>query len=422
MTPMVWMFIKTYEPLRNYILNNKAITTLIQFEYSAFEEATVPICSFVLKNGKAESKDEYFRLSDFTGGMEVQRRKIKEALSNPDCGFFYESSQSNFPKIPGCPVAYWVSEGFIKALEASQSLDSIAYSFQGMITGDNNYYLRLWHEVSKKNTVINMKNSERSRYDNVWVPYNKGGTFRRWYGNNEYLLRWVNQGKTLTRARTENSAYYFREGVTWSFVTSGTFSCRFFPEGALWDVSGSSIFAIKSEPIAYICALMNSKVAQLFFDITNPTINYQVMNVIALPYKKDDRNIQISNIALKAIALSKHDWDAFETSWDFERHPLIRNAQTIKESFSQWQTECYDRFNQLKANEEELNRIFIDIYGLQDELTPEEDDKDVTVRKADLGRDIRSFVSYAVGCMFGRYSLDVDGLAYAGGEWDDFKV
>ena len=421
MTPLVWMFIKTYEPLRNYVLKNKAITTLIQFEYSAFEEATVPICSFVLKNGKTESKGGYFRLSDFTGGMEVQRKKVKEALANPDCGYFYESTQSNFSKIPGSPVAYWASERFIEALEASVPLESIAYSFQGMITGDNNYYLRLWHEVSTTNMITNMKNADRTSYNNVWVPYNKGGNFRRWYGNNEYLLRWINQGKTLTRARTENTSYYFREGVTWSFVTSGTFSCRYFPEGALWDVSGSSIFAIMGEPITYICGLMNSKVAQLFFDITNPTINYQVMNVIALPYKKDIKNELIGTISAKAIKCSKSDWDSFETSWDFQRHPLIRKTATIKEAFSKWQSECNDRFNQLKANEEELNRIFIDIYGLQDELTPEEEDRDVTVRKADLGRDIRSFVSYAVGCMFGRYSLDVDGLAYAGGDWDSSK-
>lgn len=422
MTPNVWMFISSYEKLRNFILNQKQISSLIQMAKGAFfKEATVDICSFVLENTKPYYNGDYIRLEDFKGGMELQCKKVKEALANPDCGYFYESSQSNFSKIPGSPVAYWVSERFIEALEASVPLESIAYSFQGMITGDNNYYLRLWHEVSTTNMITNMKNADRTSYNNVWVPYNKGGNFRRWYGNNEYLLRWINQGKTLTRARTENTSYYFREGVTWSFVTSGTFSCRYFPEGALWDVSGSSIFAIMGEPITYICGLMNSKVAQLFFDITNPTINYQVMNVIALPYKKDIKNELIGTISAKSIKCSKSDWDSFETSWDFQRHPLIRKTATIKEAFSQWQQECDERFNQLKSNEEELNRIFIDIYGLQDELTPEEDDKDVTVRKADLGRDIRSFVSYAVGCMFGRYSLDIDGLAYAGGDWDSSK-
>lgn len=236
------------------------------------------------------------------------------------------------------------------------------------------------------------------------------------------MLRWIDNGKTLTRARTENSNFYFQEGVTWSFVTSGVFSARYFPQGALWDVAGSSIFATKKLDIRYICALMNSKPAQLFFDITNPTINYQVMNIIALPLLDNIYIDEVVNLSKKCIELSKTDWDSYETSWDFKKHPLLcYGTNTVSSAFENWTNECNDRFNQLKANEEELNRIFIDIYGLQDELTPEVEDKDVTVRKADLQRDIKSLISYAVGCMLGRYSLDIDGLAYAGGEWDDSK-
>lgn len=445
MTPFVWMFIKNYEKLRTFILENKSIVSLIQMEYSAFEEATVPICSFVLENGKDENKSLCFRLSDFKGGMEVQKQKVLEALTNKNCGYFYEANEENFSKIPGSPIAYWVTQAFINAIEISKPLGTQAYSFQGIITGDNNYFLRLWHEITGNRMKTDIKNYECSNYDNIWVPYNKGGGYRRWYGNNEYLLRWVNQGKTLTRARTENSNYYFKEGVTWSFITSGTFSCRYFHEGALWDVAGSSIFATKNTSIEYICALMNSKVAQLFFNITNPTINYQVMNIIALPYLYDSKNTIIEQLAKDSIKLSKQDWDSFETSWDFAKHPIVRLAESLWDAtaigasmqhyygghpkvscpielcFMLWQGECNERFNQLKANEEELNRIFIDIYGLQDELTPDVEDKDVTVRKADLQRDIKSLISYAVGCMFGRYSLDVDGLAYAGGEYDESK-
>lgn len=416
-TQHAWMFLSSFEKLRKKLLQ-KTMVNMAHLGARAFEEIggeVVQTTSFVLLNDSVEDyKGVYFRLIEPT----TQQSKEDMFLIGDNR---YESSSTNFSKIPGDPVAYWVSDNFIKALEISQPLGSIAYSFQGMITGDNNYFLRLWHEVSRERMKTNLKNAERAKYDNIWIPYNKGGTFRRWYGNNDYLLRWVRQGETLTRARTENTDYYFREGVTWSFVTSGTFSCRYFPEGALWDVSGSSIFAVKEEPIDYICALMNSKVAQLFFDITNPTINYQVMNVMALPYKKDSRNTAINRIAQKAINLSKDDWDSFETSWDFQKHPLIRNSRTIKDAFSEWQTESEKRFQQLKINEEELNRIFIDIYGLQEELTPQEEDKDVSVCKAELRRDIRSFVSYAVGCMFGRYSLDINGLAYAGGEWDDSK-
>lgn len=439
MTPFVWMFIKTYEKLRQLIIARKAITTLVQMEYSAFEEATVPICSFVLQNGKSSNKALCFRLSDFKGGMQIQKEKVLEAIQNPKCGYFYEADQNNFSKIPGSPIAYWASENFASLISNSQKLFDIAYSFQGIITGDNNYFLRLWSEVDFNNLNTNILPSDKNRYDNIWVPYNKGGTFRRWYGNNEYILRWIHQGKTLTRARTENFEYYFQEGVTWSFLTSGTFSARYFPQGALWDVAGSSIFAVKKEKIEYICALMNSKVAKYFFDITNPTINYQVMNIISLPYVNNSKNYIISKIAKLCITLTEKDWDSFETSWYFAKHPLIKANFTVAEAYSVWKQECEERFTQLKANEEELNRIFIDIYGLQEELTSNVADKDVTVYRIFDNKEavpasmqgskyvltksdvIKSLLSYAVGCMFGRYSLDVDGLAYAGGEWDDSK-
>lgn len=422
MTPFVWMFIKSYEKLREYIINNKSIATLVQMEYSAYEEATVPICSFVLKNEHSNNLGYYFRLSDFKGGMEVQKQEVLEALSNKECGYFYETSSSNFTKIPGNPIAYWVSKSFNEIFDKSDPLENIGYSFQGIITGDNNYFLRLWSELDFSNVILDLDNENKDQVNGVWIPYNKGGNYRKWYGNNGYVLRWINGGKTLTRARTENISWYFKPCVTWSFITSGKFSCRYMTQGSLWDVAGSSIFQNGSVPLQYICALMNSKFAQMFFNITNPTINYQVMNIISLPFIYNNQINLITDKANDCINLSKQDWDLFETSWDFNVHPLVKNhVNTIRESYSLWDKECNDRFNQLKANEEELNRIFIDIYGLQDELTPEVEDKDVTVRKADLVRDIKSFISYAVGCMFGRYSLDVEGLAYAGGEWDGSK-
>lgn len=422
MTPFVWMFIKSYEKLREYIINNKSIATLVQMEYSAYEEATVPICSFVLKNEHSNNLGYYFRLSDFKGGMEVQKQKVLEALSNKECGYFYETSSSNFTKIQGNPIAYWVSKSFNEIFDKSDPLENIGYSFQGIITGDNNYFLRLWSELDFSNVILDLDNENKDQVNGVWIPYNKGGNYRKWYGNNGYVLRWINGGKTLTRARTENISWYFKPCVTWSFITSGKFSCRYMTQGSLWDVAGSSIFQNGSVPLQYICALMNSKFAQMFFNITNPTINYQVMNIISLPFIYNNQINLITDKANDCINLSKQDWDLFETSWDFNVHPLVKNhVNTIRESYSLWDKECNDRFNQLKANEEELNRIFIDIYGLQDELTPEVEDKDVTVRKADLVRDIKSFISYAVGCMFGRYSLDVEGLAYAGGEWDGSK-
>jgi type II restriction/modification system DNA methylase subunit YeeA len=426
MTPMVWMFIKTYEPLRNYILNNKAITTLIQFEYSAFEEATVPICSFVLKNGKAESKGEYFRLSDFTGGMEVQRRKVKEALSNPDCGFFYESSQSNFSKIPGSPVAYWASEKMLSAFAAGTPIGKIGVARNGMKTGNNGVFLRLWWEcaIDEEDFIAN-SDLEAKSSGKKWFPYNKGGEFRKWYGNNDYVVNWEDGGSVVMgRAKADGrhvqdypDSMKFKPALTWSLITSSSPSFRY-KAHHISDIAGMSVYS--DEPnVIKLMGLLNTKVAQEILRFIAPTINFQAGDIARVPIT----NIPEAemDIVRNSIKTSKSDWDSFETSWDFQRHPLIRKTATIKEAFSQWKQECDERFNQLKSNEEELNRIFIDIYGLQDELTPEEDEKDVTVRKADLERDIRSFVSYAVGCMFGRYSLDEEGLAYAGGDWDSSK-
>ena len=250
MTPMVWMFIKTYEPLRNYVLKNKAITTLIQFEYSAFEEATVPICSFVLKNGKTESKGEYFRLSDFTGGMEVQRKKVKEALANPDCGYLYESTQSNFSKIPGSPVAYWASVPILKDFTDGKLIGDDANVKIGMGTGKNDIFLRKWWEIfySKIDfslTNINDLNKSNGRY----FPYNKGGDFRLWYGNLQEVLWFDKAGRKYMNTMSghrENGGhdFYCKEGLTWSFISSSKFGIRYMPTGCFFDVAGSTLFSM----------------------------------------------------------------------------------------------------------------------------------------------------------------------------------
>ena len=212
--------------------------------------------------------------------------------------------------------------------------------------------------------------------------------------------------------------FFFQKSVTWSKTTAGPLSVRINYDNATFNTAGCCLFAKSKEK--YVLATLNSKVCALVMSFLCPSLSYAPGDIAKFPILKAEKPIEekVENYVDVNIYHSKNDWDSFETSWDFQHHPLLRKVSTIAEAFDQWQTECDDRFNQLKTNEEELNRIFIDIYGLQDELTPEVEDKDVTVRRADLGRDIRSFISYAVGCMFGRYSLDVDGLAYAGGEWD----
>lgn len=446
MSPFVWMFIKTYEKLREFIIQNKSISTLIQMEYSAFEEATVPICSFVLQNKKSDEAGLYFRLSDFKGGMEVQRQKVLEAIANPDCGYFYETQQSNFSKIPGSPVAYWVSKAVIAVYNKAKLLGNIASPRTGMTTGDNNRFLRLWSEIEISKAKFDAKDANDAvRSEKKWFPYCKGGGYMRWYGYNEYLVNWENNGfeiknnikpNGLKAASVRSESLYFKKLITWSAVTSGSFSCRLCEGGSLFDSGGSSI-DVRGQTL-YILAILNSVIGQFYLDISNATINYQPGDIAGIPVAFPNGNEPTHQIE-ECVQLAHKDWDSYETSWDFQRHPLIRPISRLADAYTVWKAECEQRFLQLKANEEELNRIFIDIYGLQDELTPEVADKDVTVHRIFDTKDdvpesmqgssyvrtkrdeIVSLLSYAVGCMFGRYSLDTDGLAYAGGDWDDGK-
>ena len=450
MTPFVWMFIKTYESLREYIINNKAITTLIQMEYSAFEEATVPICTYVFKNGKSGTKSLCFRLSDFKGGMEVQRVKVLEAQKNKECGYYYETEQNDFSKIPGSPIAYWAGDCIFRIFEREKKLNAYSTTRLGMATANNDLFVRNWTEVESSKIGFNMESREMAVISGrKWFPYNKGGDFRRWYGNNFLVVNWENDGIAIqnfkdektgrVRSHNYNLDYIFKEGLTWSALSSTYFSIRRVYKGFLFDDKGSSAF-MDNSIIEYTLGFLNSKIAGELIKLINPTISFQPGNLSALPFIIN-RNfkIEIERLVMDLIDISKNDWDSFEISWDFKKHPLLQYASftpqeiaadkaryisdmgLIRDAYELWNDKCESRFNQLKANEEELNRIFIDIYGLQDELTPDVEDKDVTVRKADLQREIKSLLSYAVGCMFGRYSLDCEGIAYAGGEWDDSK-
>ncbi len=429
MTPFVWLFIKTYEALRKYIIDTKAITTLVQMEYSAFEEATVPICSFVLKNGRATEKALCFRLSDFKGGMEVQKQKVLEAIENKKCGYFYEAGQNDFRRIPGSPLAYWATEAITEVFQNSKLLTEIANPRQGLITGDVNRFVRKWYECSLTNLNLSAKISDPQRIGK-WFPYCNGGAYRKWYGNNDDVVNWLNDGvevkgfvddKGKQRSRPQNQQYYYREGGTWSAISSSSFSVRYFPEGFLFSNAGMAIYAEHNQ-LLYLIGFLNSKLSQTYLGLFNEGLNYNQGDIAKLPIVKSEIEDKVCKKVMETVEISKAEWDSFETSWDFQKHPLISYAvDKVSTFFEMWSKECAERFNQLKANEEELNRIFIDIYRLQDELTPEVEDKDVTVRQADLQRDIKSLISYAVGCMFGRYSLDEDGLAYAGGEWNDSK-
>lgn len=428
-TPYVWMFIQSYEKMRNYLYTQATIETVIQFEYSAFEEATVPVCTFAFQNRHVNKKGYYLRLVDFRGGMEVQRQKTLEAIDNHNCGFYYEQSTDNFSKIPGSPMAYWLENTIYDFYRREGVLASHISSQVGTTLGDNAQFMRLWYEVS-------------NGYNSKWFFAHKGGGFRKWYGNVMHIINWENDGKAVKdngRATVRGERTAFNRGISWTQLTAGKPSFRLKEQGSFIE-SASCMCYIEKKHEKFLLAYLNSCVAGMILDAMNPTMHFQPGDIGRLPWKwQTDNEKEIDRYVDQNVDISHKDWDSYETSWDFQRHPLLQYAaftpqmvakeeangyltmNGIADAYRHWEQACDDRFNQLKANEEELNRIFIDIYGLQDELTPDVEDKDVTVRKAELARDIRSFISYAVGCMLGRYSLDADGIAYAGGEWDASK-
>ena len=408
-TQHAWMFLSSFEKLRGKILMND-IVNMAHLGARAFEEIggeVVQTTSFVMqKSHIADYKGKYCRLIDPAS----QQGKEEMFLAGENR---YIADQTNFSKIPTMPIGYWISNQIFKALSGTLASDFADFC-KGMDTGDNNRFLRLWFEVNK----------ERMNYPRKWVPYNKGGSYRKWYGNNEYVVNWDMDGTEVINfkgSNIRNKRFYLKPGITWSATASGPFSCRYCLGNFIFDSKGCMAFTSDNNRLRYLMGAMNTKPFSKFMQVVSPTLDYNPGPVSRGAIIFEEGHDDIYKDVDENITISKSDWDSFETSWDFQHHPLLRKVPTIAEAFEQWQAECDDRFNQLKANEEELNRIFIDIYGLQEELTPEVEDKDVTVRKADLGRDIRSFISYAVGCMFGRYSLDVDGLAYAGGEWDANK-
>ena len=426
-TQHAWMFLSSFEKLRAKLLMKDTVN-MAHLGPRAFEEIggeVVQTTSFVLRNSHIpDYKGTYCRLIEPT----TQQGKEEMFLSGENR---YTAQQSNFSKIPGSPVAYWVSGSFIQAFVNGVSLNSIAPTRKGMFTGDNDKWLKFWHEIDYRDLFFKQK------------PYNKGGEFRRWYGNHEYVINWNNNGQSVINFKGSgniNTTLYFRPCITWSLVTTYKPSFRgIFDNDHVMGDAGP-IAAAKENDILYLLGLLNTKFVAEVAALIAPTINFSNGVAGDIPVLFDNLNRpKIEALAQENVKISQADWDSYETSWDFQRHPLIRSVSRLTDAYAAWKDECEQRFLQLKTNEEELNRIFIVIYGLQDELTPDVADKDVTVHRVFDTKDdvpqsmqgsnyvrtkrdeIVSLLSYAVGCMFGRYSVDVDGLAYAGGDWDDGK-
>ena len=410
-----WMFLSRYQSLRLQLLNY-TLENVLHLGARAFEDIggeVVQTASFVIRKSHLfDYIGKFEKLTELSDSQE----KIKN-YNNKE--LIYCCHQNNYLHMVDNIIAYWISEKIGYHFSNTHLLGSAADCRQGIATGNNDLFLRFWHEVEYGKIGFSIESQEQFfESKKLFVPYNKGGSFRRWFGNREYVIKmdYTNYNLLLTMGNhLPSRQYYFQSGITWNDLSTALYCARYVDKGFVFDAAGPTCFYTGDEK--YLLGLLNSNVAQTFLNVICQGLHYSTGHIPNIPFILN-RESEVNIIVSANLQMSKNDWDSFETSWDFQHHPLLRKVSTIAEAFDQWQTECDDRFNQLKANEEELNRIFIDIYGLQDELTPEVEDKDVTVRKADLGRDIRSFISYAVGCMFGRYSIYRDGLVYAGGKWN----
>lgn len=463
MSPFVWMFIKSYEELRIYFIEKKTITSLIQLEYSGFEDATVPICTFTLQNKPSNRKGEYIKLSDFKGAKN-QPIKTLEAIENSNCGWRFQANQKEFKKIPGSPIAYWVSDRVREIFEKNDKLGDIGDAKVGLQTGDNDRFLRLWNEVNYNKIGYGMSNSQEAlESGKKWFPYNKGGEKRKWYGNQEYLVNWENDGyeiknfyddKGKLRSRPQNLEFYFRESISWGLITSAGSSFRYFPNGFIHDVGGMCYFP--KHNLNNLLGILNTNIYSELTKILNPTINLQIGDVVALPAAKIE-NITFEKLVEENIKIAKEEWNLNETSWDFEISPLLNNS-SLSTAYENYCKYWRDEFVQMHKNEEELNKIFIEIYELESEMDEKVDFEDITLLKKETTINkmdtpelsqvefnenektsigylqnrgvslefnkeeiVKQFLSYGVGCIMGRYSIDKGGLIIANSD-DEMEV
>lgn len=455
MTPFVWMFISSYEALRKEIIKNYLINNLIQLEYSGFEGATVPICTFTLRNKNTpQSKSNYIRLSDFKGSQN-QAPKTLEAIANPDCGWFYTADQKDFEKIPGISIGYWLSEKWIDIFDKQNKVGDSYRAKQGMATTDNNRFIRCWYEVEF--SKIGLKLSSYSQ-EFRFFPFNKGGGDRKWIGYFENVLDYSNDGKILLDLVKQkyprisdpefvikNRKEYFKDSVSWSKIGStGLFSFRYYPKGFIFNDAANAFFDLTNP--SYLLGLLNSVIGQMSINALNPTLNKNINDIHSIPIIRQNEK-KVENIVDEICRISLYDWDSSEVSWNYNRHMLSTKASMyFKDVYLLYKSYRTNQFFGIHQKEEELNRIFISIYDLIGELMPDIPLEKITILQQELDRNaltglnqklkrdpitskvlnyeeielpfdaqeiMAQFVSYAVGCMFGRYSLDKPGLILA---------
>ncbi|ARK30107.1 BREX-1 system adenine-specific DNA-methyltransferase PglX [Halalkalibacter krulwichiae] len=452
-----WLQLNYFKAFREFIVENTIIKSLLYMGRGNFG-IDFGSTSFVIRNFKSPKYNgNYFklyrRLFQYIDTEDIESIFIKSINvenyihcfdANKESSYQkikFTFNQNNFKKIPNTPFSFWVSNQVIGVFSNSRQLAEIAEPRAGLQTGENEKFVRQWYEIPFNKMGIGMGDRETAKNSELkWFPYNKGGNYRKWYGNFENVVNWYNDGIDIkedklyklsigkcleSNSKPKNIQYYFRESITWSFVSSGSFGVRYSPKGSIFDIGGSSVFPNKKD-ILYITAFLNSKVAYTFLKIQNDTMNFQVGNIASLPIRTIEGELleKVNFLAQNCIDISKSDWNSYEISWDFARHKLIslqEESLLISNSFLRLEKYLKENFNKLKDFEEELNLIFIDLYGLVKELNPKVNDEEITLTHPNRELDTKSFLSYFIGCMMGRYSLDVEGLAYAGGEWDESK-
>jgi len=435
MSPFVWMFIVTYEKLRKIIINEHFINNLIQLEYSGFDGATVPICTFTLrKNQILDSRGSYIRLSDFKGAKN-QAPKTLEAIQNPKCGWFFTANQKDFDKISGSPIGYWLSEKVLEVFSNNLSMKEVGDAKQGLATTDNNRFCRFWSEVPYGNIGLNCSESMDGKY--LWYPLSKGGDYRKWYGNLSWVVNYQNDGEEIksnvlrkyTYLKTpdfvvKNQSSYFKECISWSDITSGSIAFRFYPKGTIISDVGIGYFPKEDINLFLVLGIVNTKLYSNLAKVLNPTLHFKGGNFHDLPYCPVHEK-SFEEIVRSSVINSKQEWNSRETSWDYQQNELTRiKGQDLEETYDLYTQYWKNKFFQLYENENELNRQFIEIYDLQEELSSSVPLEEITILKDETVIEngqlvfkaagvFAQFISYSVGCMFGRYSLDKEGLILA---------
>jgi type II restriction/modification system DNA methylase subunit YeeA len=427
-SPFVWLYIASYQELRQFLVKNCIIRSLVQLEYNAFAPACIPVCCYVIDNkpGTGE-KGTYIRLSEFRGA-ENQSVKTLEAIANPKCGWLYKSDARNFGEIPTTPIAYWISPKIISSFKSSKLLAKYGEARGGLQTGDTNRFLRKWFEVSlRKISFDSLSRDDAKGSSRKWFPHQKGGSARKWYGNNEFVVNWEHDGKEIfdhceylnsRKASTMGIAstqFYFRRGVTWGLISSSHFTVRFYESGMIFDINSPTFFPRDEADYFAVGCYLNSNTAGLPLECFNQTISAPPGIIEKLPFidlTSHDRNI-LAGYATELIEISKNDWDSSETSWDFGGSPLIGVSPILQAAWDKWRSDCDERIDRMKKVEEDNNRFFISAFGLEDELNECVDRSSIYLRVPELTDDLREFISYSVGCMLGRYSLDKPGLILA---------